>query len=98
MVYDGDPLRDQTPAAFLDKFVQRKPKPRAKLAGESLMQPAAIAAAAARSAASIGSEAFAALAEDKVCTSLLLQKHISIGGRSLRFGTSSLFEVCLSVQ
>ena len=26
IAYDGDPLRDLTLTAFLDKFVQRKPK------------------------------------------------------------------------
>jgi hypothetical protein len=28
VVYDGDPLRDLTLPAFLDKFIQRKPKVR----------------------------------------------------------------------
>ena len=28
IVYEGDPLRDLTLAAFLDKFVQKKPKVR----------------------------------------------------------------------
>lgn len=38
IVYEGDPLRDLTLSAFLDKFVQKKPKvihPDADLAFES---------------------------------------------------------------
>ncbi|EFJ51407.1 hypothetical protein VOLCADRAFT_87659 [Volvox carteri f. nagariensis] len=39
VVFDGDPLRDLSLVAFLDKFVNKKPKPVAR--GTSVMQPTA---------------------------------------------------------
>lgn len=39
VVYDGDPLRDLTPAAFLDKFIARRPKAGGRARGGSAMQP-----------------------------------------------------------
>lgn len=43
IVYDGDPLKDLTLSAFLDKFVQRKPK---SVRGDSLMQPLVVVSSA----------------------------------------------------
>ncbi|EFN54473.1 hypothetical protein CHLNCDRAFT_52919 [Chlorella variabilis] len=48
VVYSGDPLRDLTLAAFLEKFVQKKAKAGAK--GDSAMQPLAAQQAAAAAA------------------------------------------------
>ncbi|GFR50755.1 hypothetical protein Agub_g13022, partial [Astrephomene gubernaculifera] len=82
VVFDGDPLRDLSLAAFLDKFVNKKPKPVTR--GTSVMQPTAAtlagvsttaqsqgvkkAAAAPQHAslAKLSSDAFAALAEAEV--------------------------------
>ncbi|KAK9820060.1 hypothetical protein WJX72_005600 [[Myrmecia] bisecta] len=64
IVYNGDPLRELTLTAFLDKFVQKKPKAHAK--GSSLMQPLTMARLALPSPAALGSAAFAALAESEV--------------------------------
>eukprot|EP00879_Flechtneria_rotunda_P011910 GHRR01012439.1.p1 GENE.GHRR01012439.1~~GHRR01012439.1.p1 ORF type:complete len:563 (+),score=292.70 GHRR01012439.1:1015-2703(+) len=73
VTYSGDPLRDLGMAAFLDKYVSKKPK--ATLKGTSVMQPShnliaaaagsssSAAAASAADVATLGSEAFAALAE-----------------------------------
>ncbi|KAI7841479.1 hypothetical protein COHA_004873 [Chlorella ohadii] len=55
VLYDGDPLRDLTLGAFLEKFVQKKAKAGAK--GDSAMQPLA-----ARPDASAGPQQWAALA------------------------------------
>ena len=68
MIYDGDPLRDHTLAAFLDKFLQKKPKAHAK--GSSLMQPLAGGrdGANTQTLGAISGAAFAALAETQVCT------------------------------
>jgi ribosome biogenesis protein MAK21 len=59
VVYDGDPLKDMSVPAFLDKYLQKKPKAHAR--GSSLMQPLARPTAG-KSAAALGAEAFAALA------------------------------------
>ncbi|KAL6757303.1 CBF/Mak21 family-domain-containing protein [Haematococcus lacustris] len=77
VVYDGDPLKDMALAAFLDKFIAKKPKAQAR--GASLMQPITAAdpelhpqtelgsvGSARPSSAGPGSEAFAALAESQV--------------------------------
>lgn len=55
VLYDGDPLRDLTLGAFLEKFVQKKAKAGAK--GDSAMQPLA-----ARPDAAAGPQQWAALA------------------------------------
>ncbi|KAL3136772.1 hypothetical protein ABBQ38_005486 [Trebouxia sp. C0009 RCD-2024] len=65
--YDGDPLRDLTLTAFLDKFVQRKAKAQAQVKGSSLMQPLLpTSKPQGPSTAQIGSDAFAAMAESEV--------------------------------
>jgi hypothetical protein len=66
VIYDGDPLRDHTLAAFLDKFLQKKPKAHAK--GSSLMQPLAGGrdGTNAQTLGAISGAAFAALAETQV--------------------------------
>ncbi|MEW5300806.1 MAG: hypothetical protein WDW36_003711 [Sanguina aurantia] len=65
IVYDGDPLRDHNLTSFLDKFIQKKPKSHAK--GSSLMQPiVAVRSAGGKSAAAVGSDAFASLEQSSV--------------------------------
>ncbi|KAL4421400.1 hypothetical protein ABPG75_010691 [Micractinium tetrahymenae] len=72
VVYSGDPLRDLTLGAFLEKFVQKKAKASAK--GDSAMQPLAAQQATATAAApqqwaalaGAHAEALAALAEKDV--------------------------------
>ncbi|KAK9819570.1 hypothetical protein WJX81_001337 [Elliptochloris bilobata] len=63
VVYSGDPLRDLSLTAFLDKFVQRKPKAHGK--GASAMQPLR-APAPGSALAAVGSAAFEAMAEADV--------------------------------
>lgn len=41
IVYDGDPLKDHSLVAFLDKFILKKAKAKAAQRGQSLMQPLA---------------------------------------------------------
>ncbi|CAL8467747.1 g7285 [Coccomyxa elongata] len=73
VVYHGDPLRDLSLTAFLDTFVQRKPKAHAK--GSSLMQPLRPKTGA-PSTAALGSAAFDALARADVAPdSAFFQKY-----------------------
>ncbi|KAI3423892.1 hypothetical protein D9Q98_009726 [Chlorella vulgaris] len=59
VMYDGDPLRDLTLSAFLEKFVQKKAKAATK--GDSAMQPLAAQQAAAAAASGVPQQ-WAALA------------------------------------
>jgi ribosome biogenesis protein MAK21 len=62
--YAGDPLRDLTLAAFLDKFVAKKPKAATK--GDSRMQPLRSAGGGGVGAGGAVGAAFASLAEKDV--------------------------------
>mmetsp|Transcript_8714 Transcript_8714/g.18540 ORF Transcript_8714/g.18540 Transcript_8714/m.18540 type:complete len:1163 (-) Transcript_8714:938-4426(-) len=65
VLYDGDPLKDHTLTAFLDKFLLKKPKAHAR--GSSLMQPLVPQGQDNKSsAADVNSAAFSALAETQV--------------------------------
>ena len=72
VIYDGDPLKDHTLAAFLDKFLQKKPRSHAK--GSSLMQPragggrgdGAAGGSCQPTLGAVSGAAFAALAETQV--------------------------------
>lgn len=69
--YNGDPLRDHATAAFLDKFIAKKPKAHARATSvmaplSTTMTAAAVGAAGNASAADVSSAAFAALAETQV--------------------------------
>ncbi|KXZ46949.1 hypothetical protein GPECTOR_39g443 [Gonium pectorale] len=92
ILFDGDPLRDLSLAAFLDKFVNKKPKPVSR--GTSVMQPGAaplegmVAAAAGKKAAAkpgslaqLSSSAFAALAEAEVNSAdIFFHKFLNLKG------------------
>eukprot|EP00955_Chlamydomonas_euryale_P044923 353000-Chlamydomonas_euryale.AAC.27 len=84
VLYDGDPLKDHTLSAFLDKFLAKKPKAHAR--GSSLMQPlAAPHAAAGGTLADVSSGAFAALAESAVDPAdLFLHRFYNLGSVKAR--------------
>ncbi|KAK9809457.1 hypothetical protein WJX73_009608 [Symbiochloris irregularis] len=89
--YNGDPLRDLTLPAFLDKFVQRKPKA-GKTKGRSVMQPmrGESSGGTAPSAAAIGSAAFAAMAQKEVpADNLIFHKFYTLASKSAAQGRTA---------